>query len=296
MSDDATKLIEKYIKNIKIIHNNKKYNYLINCNKASKTARGKFILFLNNDTKVNKEWLISLVNLIEKDDKIGMVGSKLIYPNGKLQEAGGIVFRNGDCLNFGRNDKADLPEYNYVKEVDYISGASILIRKSIWDKIGGFDERFFPAYYEDTDLAFKIRNIGYKVLYQPKSIVTHYEGISNGRDLNSGIKKFQLINKNKFTQKWENKLKLQEEKNNTFIARDRSYNKSKILVIDRFVPNFDKDAGGRSTFMYLNIFKEIGLQVTFLGNDFKRREPYTSILQQIGIEVLYGKIPNFIKL
>ena len=112
-----------------------------------------------------------------------MVGSKVIYPNGKLQEAGGIVWNNGDCSNYGRGKTLDMPEYNYVKEVDYISGTSILIRKSVWEKIGGFDKRYFPAYYEDTDFAFELRRFGYKVMFQPKSVVEHYEGISNGKNL-----------------------------------------------------------------------------------------------------------------
>ena len=296
MSNDETKTIENYIKNIIIIHNDKKYNFLKNCNKASKIAKGKYILFLNNDSKVKKDWLDSLVNLIETNKKIGMVGSKFIYPNGKLQEAGGIVFNDGECSNFGRYDNSDMPEYNYVKEVDYISGASILIRKSIWEKIGGFDERFSPAYYEDTDLAFQLRKNGYKIVYQPKSIVIHFEGISNGKSLHSGIKKYQEINKIKFKEKWNNELKYQESINNIFNARDRSYNKSRILIIDRFVPNYDKDAGGRFSYIYINLFKEIGFQVTFIGHDFQKPEPYTSILQQNGIEVLYGsKVQNSIE-
>ena len=271
MSKDETKIIEQYTKNIIVLHNEKKYNFLLNCNKASKYAKGKYILFLNNDSKVNYGWLDSLVNLIESDDKIGMVGSKLIFPNGKLQEAGGIVFNDGECANYGRYDNSDKPEYNYVKEVDYISGASILIRKSIWEKIGGFDERFTPAYYEDTDLAFQLRKNGYKVIYQPQSILIHFEGISNGKKLNSGIKKFQEINKFKFIKKWKDELKCLESINNTFIGRDRSYNKSRILIVDRWVPNYDKDAGARFCFLYINLFKEIGLQVTFIGHDFSKK-------------------------
>ena len=257
----------------------------------------KYILFLNNDTKVHKEWLIYLIKLIESDEKIGMVGSKLIYPNGKLQEAGGIVWKNGECSNYGRGNKLDMPEYNYVKEVDYISGASILIRKSIWEKIGGFDKRYFPAYYEDTDFAFELRRFGYKVMFQPKSVVVHYEGISNGNSLSSGIKKYQVINKKIFVKKWKNELKHQKKIGNTFLSRDRGYNR--IFVVDEFVPKM-KSAGSKCTFMYLNLFKKIGLQVTFLPNNFEKKEPYTTILQQKGIEVLYGKwykknIKNWLK-
>ena len=290
LSTDNTKIIESYIKNIIIIHNDKKYNFLLNCNRASRFASGKYIIFLNNDTKVNKEWLISLFNLIESDEKIGMVGSKLIYPNGLLQEAGGIVFNDGSCSNFGRGCNPDLPEYNYVKEVDYISGASIIVRKSLWDNIGGFDERFSPAYYEDTDLAFELRKLGYKVVYQPKSVVIHFEGISNGKNIKLGIKQFQEVNKYKFYKKWQQELVNQENRNNTFIARDRSYNKNRILVIDKYVPNFEKSAGERCTFIYMNLMKELGLQVTLIGNDFQKNEPYSSILQQKGIEVIYGNV------
>ena len=290
MSSDKTKIIEKYIKNIIVLHNNKKNNFLFNCNKASKFAKGKYIIFLNNDTKVNKEWLISLVRLIESDEKIGMIGSKLLNFDGTLQEAGGIVWDNGGALNFGRNHDANMPEYNYVKEVDYISGASIIIRKSIWDKIGGFDERFSPAYYEDTDFAFELRKFGYKVMYQPKSIVIHFEGISNGKNLTSGIKKYQIINRKKFIEKWKNELKYQTKRCNIFVARDRGYNKRRILVLSGSFSIKYKDENFQIILAYLNILKEIGLQVTFFFNDFQKIEPYTSFLQQKGIEVLYGNI------
>jgi GT2 family glycosyltransferase len=280
------KIIEQYVKNIIVHNNNNKNNYLMSCNELVKFSRGKYILFLNNDIKVHKEWLIFLIKLIESDKKIGMVGSKLIFSNGKLKEAGGIVWNNGEYFRFGRDYNLDLPEYNYVKEVDYISGASILIRKSTWDKIGGFDKRYTLSYYGEIDFAFEIRRVGYKVMYQPKSVVEYDEGISKRNNLSLGIKKLQVINKKKFVEKWKKDLKYQKEQGNIFLSRDRGYNR--IFVIDSFVPIYNQNAGNRCTFMYLNLFKEIGLQVTFLPNDFQKIEPYTTILQQKGIEVLYG--------
>ena len=298
MSKNSAKIIEQYVKNIIIHNNNNKNNYFMTCNEVAQFSRGKYILFLNNDTKVHKEWLISLLKLIESDKKIGMVGSKLIFPNGKIQEAGGIVWNNGEYFRFGNGHFFDLPEYNYVKEVDYISGVSILIRKSIWDKIGGFDKRYIPAFYGDIDFAFELRKNGYKVMYQPKSVVEYDEKVSKRNNLSSGIKKYQIINKKKFVEKWKNDLKYQKEKGNNFLSRDRGYNR--IFVIDSIIPNYNKNAGYRCTFMYLNLFKEIGLQVTFLPNDFQKVEPYTTILQQKGIEVLYGdwyqkNIENWLK-
>ena len=287
-NDETTFLKTKYFKNNKnifVYDNYKTYNFLLNCKKAAKRARGKYILFLNNDTKVHKEWLTYLLKLIENDEKVGMVGSKLIYPDGLLQEAGGIVWSNGECLNFGKGSNSDYPEYNYVKEVDYISGIAIVIKKSLWKKIGGLNEKFTSENYAKIDLAFKIRKCGYKIIYQPKSIIEYHSRMNYRKD-DSSLN--QKIDNKIFIQQWNNDLENQLKKGNNFMARDRCINKSRIFVIDKYVPSFDKYAGDRCSFMYLNIFKEIGFHVTFLPSDSKKKEPYTTILQQNGIEVLYG--------
>lgn len=283
----ATFLIEKSFKNYSniIIHSGKNDNYLLNSNYGAKLSNGKYLVFIRNVLNVHKFWLSSLIKLIESNDNIGMVGSKIITQKGFIKEAGGIVWSNGECYDFGNGSDSNDPEYNYVKEVDYLSGDSIMIRKSIWNLIGGFDPRFNPMYYEDTDFAFEIRKLGYKVMFQPKSVVESSEKIFDQKKLLPNIKE---INKKKFIKKWEKELNHQIEQGDTFLARDRGFNKRKIFVIDRFVPIFDRDAGGRCSFMYLNIFCELGLKVTFLGDNLKNMEPYTSILQQKGIEVLYG--------
>lgn len=200
-------------------------------------------------------------------------------------EAGGIVWNNGEYCNYGKGRYANMPEYNYTKEVDFVSGVSFIVKKSVYTKIGGFDEKFIEMYYGDIDFSFTLRKFGYKIIYQPQSLVVYYDEISERKNNLANTKK---ENKKKFIEKWKNELKNQLNQGDTFLARDRSFNKSRILVIDRFVPNFDKDAGGRCCFMYLNIFKEIGLQVRFLGDNPKKMVPYTTILQQTGIEVLYG--------
>ena len=132
---------ERYVVNLRVSRNVKNLGFVRNCNEAAKLCRGQYILFLNNDTSVQTGWLMPLVELLEQDASIGMVGSKLVYGNGKLQEAGGIFWKDASAWNYGHCDKIGKPEYNYVKEVDYISGASIMIRKSLWEQIGGFDER-----------------------------------------------------------------------------------------------------------------------------------------------------------
>lgn len=289
-STDDTARMEDYVSGVRVIHNSENLRFLRNCNHAAKTARGKYILFLNNDTQVLDNWLEPLVRLIESDDKIGMVGSKLLYPDGRLQEAGGILWRDGSAWNYGNGKNPEDPEYNYVKETDYISGAAIMIRRELWEKLGGFDERFAPAYYEDTDLAFQARTAGYKVMFQPLSKVVHFEGISNGTDTGSGLKACQVENQDKFHEKWKTVLETEHEPNgiNVFKAKDRSLRKKHILVVDHYVPMYDRDAGGRCTYMYLKLFVRMGFKVTFIGDNFDRSEPYTTELNQMGIEVLYG--------
>lgn len=289
-STDLTRNIKQIVENINVVTSNKNLRFLLNCNNAAKYAEGEYILFLNNDTQVQYNWLEPLVNLIESNDKIGMVGSKLLYPDGKLQEAGGILWKDGSAWNYGNSRNPEDPEFNYVKEVDYISGAAIMIRRSLWNEIGGFDERFAPAYCEDSDLAFEVRKRGYKVMYQPLSVVVHFEGISNGTDTDSGLKAYQVVNQQKFMDKWKSVLESEHYPNaeNVFVARDRNWGKKVLLMVDHYVPQYDKDAGSRTVFQYLRMFVNKGFNVKFIGDNFYRHEPYTTVLQQLGIEVLYG--------
>lgn len=289
-SNDLTEQIGKVVKNIKIVRNERNLRFLLNCNHAAQFARGKYILFLNNDTQVQNGWLDSLVALLEKDDTIGMAGSKLVYADKRLQEAGGIIWNDGTAANYGNRQDPQEPEYNYVKEVDYISGASILIRSSLWKKIGGFDERYVPAYCEDSDLAFEVRRHGYKVVYQPLSVVIHFEGISNGTDTSCGLKKYQIDNQKKLYEKWSEELKNQQSPNtNLFHARERSSNKKTVLFIDKFAPAYDSDAGSKTVYQFLQMFVKKGFNVKFIGSLFYQREPYTTDVQQMGIEILYGE-------
>lgn len=289
VSSDKTKEILEFVHGITVVRNDKNLGFLRNCNHAASVAKGQYIFFLNNDTKVLSNWLEPLVELMEKDQTIGMTGSKLIFSNGTLQEAGGIVWSDASAWNFGRGDDPTKSEYNYVKEVDYISGAAIMIRKKLWEDIGGFDERYVPAYCEDSDLAFEVRKRGYKVVYQPLSQIVHFEGVSNGVDTNSGIKRYQVENNEKFRLKWQDELsKHYPNAVDVFRARERAFHKKIILVIDHYVPTFDKDAGSKTTFQYLKMFLKKGYCVKFIGDNFYQSEPYTTILQQMGIEVLYG--------
>lgn len=291
-SNDATRDISNWIKGIVIAKTEGNLGFLRNCNNAAKLAKGEYLFFLNNDTKVTPGWLVSLTSMMEKDGTVGMCGSKLVYPDGRLQEAGGIIWSDASGWNYGRLDDPSKYSFNYVKDVDYISGAAILIRHSLWKEIGGFDDRFAPAYCEDSDLAFEVRRHGKRVVYQPDSTVIHFEGVSNGTDVaGTGLKRYQVVNSEKFKEKWADVLKRQQKNTgdpNPFAARERSSGKKTVLVIDHYVPQRDRDAGSKTTFQYLKMFTEKGYNVKFLPDNFLKDEPYTHELQQMGIEVLYG--------
>lgn len=289
-STDLTTQIEDIVRGIRVIRNKEDLFFLKNCNNAAKSAKGRYILFLNNDTQVRYNWLYPLVDLMGKDESIGLVGSKLIFPDGRLQEAGGIVWCDGKAVGYGCGKDHRSPEFNYVKEVDHLSGASIMIRRDLWKEINGFDESFEPVYYGDIDLAFMVRKHGRKVVYQPASVVVCFGTISKGRNVQKGIKRSQSIDEGRFVDKWKCELLDQERSGDIFTARERKQKKKTILFISGNVPTYDKDAGSKTILNYMKLFLKTNYLVKLLPLDFYKMEPYTCQLQQMGIEVLYGDL------
>jgi GT2 family glycosyltransferase/glycosyltransferase involved in cell wall biosynthesis len=290
-STDDTKKAGQFVENIRIIRNEQNLGFLFNCNNAAREARGKYIILLNNDTLVEPEWLKWFMKTMEERPDVGLVGAKLIFSTGKLQEAGGMVFQDGSAMNYGREDDPALPQYNYVKDVDYCSGAAICVRKALWDQLSGFDPQYAPAYYEDTDLAMQIRALGYRTLYQPKSAVIHFEGVSHGTDITQGVKKKQDENQKVFYTKWREELYrnnyLRDE--NIFKSRDRSKYKQTVLLVDHRVPGPSEFKDKEKSMQMVNRYLENGFQVKFLPDNFLQAEPGVSELEQMGVEVLYGK-------
>ena len=288
-SDDLTVSLEERIGGVRVVRG-ENLGFLRNCARAVGVARGELLLFLNNDTAVTEGWLPPLLALFD-DASVGVAGPMLLFADGALQEAGGIVWRDGSAWNFGRADDAEAAAYNYRKDVDYVSGACLMIRRELWERIGGFDDRFAPAYYEDADLCFAARAAGYRVCYQPASRVFHFEGVSNGTDLGAGVKRHQLRNQAVFEAKWRDELQARHFANAEHLiwARDRSSTRRCVLFIDHYVPHFDRDAGSRSTFLYVQLLLAMGYRVQFMGANFFPHEPYTTTLQQLGVEVLVGE-------
>lgn len=287
-SMDETKKMLRKVQNVRVIQDTRNLGFVEACNKGAVAATGEFVLFLNNDTQVTNGWLEAMLAPFISTD-VGAVGGKLIYPDGRLQEAGNIIWQDGSGWNYGHEDDPELPQYCYRKEVDYCSAACMAIQRQLWEEIGGFDQQFAPAYYEDTDLCFSVRARGYKVIYQPEARVIHHEGATAGTDINQGFKKFQQINSGKFKQKWQSVLNdaHYEGPEQLYLARERSVQR-RALVIDHYVPTYDKDSGSLRMFRLLKIMTEIGYKVTFWPENLMDEQPYTNELQQLGIEVIYG--------
>lgn len=289
-STDETAELVKVVSGVRFLRNAENLGFLRNCNAGARSARGSTLLLLNNDTSVEPGWLAALHEALDADPKVGMVGAKLLDVRGRLQEAGGIVWKDGSGWNYGRGSDPSAAEYGYSKEADYCSGACLLLHTALWRELGGFDDRYAPAYYEDTDLAFAVRAAGRKVVYQPRAAVVHLEGISHGTDVGEGLKRYQEINRLKFAEKWRETLDREQSAGpaDLFRARDRSQRRLHVAVVDHTIPAWDVDAGSRLTWMYLRLLVEEGFRVTFLPMNFFAAQPYAGLLQDLGVEVLCG--------
>jgi GT2 family glycosyltransferase len=288
-SPDDTPAMLQQIVNIKVVRNAQAQGFVDACRRGAAVAAGEALLFLNNDTRVRPGWLQALVRTMDADPTVGILGAKLVYPDGRLQEAGAIIWQDGFGWNYGRLDDPGKPEYNFVREVDYCSGACLMVRREVWDRVGGFDRRYAPAYYEDADLAFAARSLGYKVLYQPRAEVIHFEGMSHGTDVAQGVKRYQEVNREKFSLKWRGVLDLEHRPHGTDLLLARQRGRGKLaLVVDHHVPMPDRDSGSLRMSHILHLLAGFGYAVTFLPDNLARMEPYTGDLQQQGIEALYA--------
>jgi O-antigen biosynthesis protein len=277
------------IPGIRVIANTENKGFIECCNVGAAAGKGKFLHFLNNDTLVTPNWLDELVETFSSHTNVGMVGSKLLYPDGKLQEAGGIIWKDGSAWTYGRFDNPDKPEYNYARQVDYCSGASLVIEKDLFLSFDGFDQHFAPAYCEDSDLALKVTQAGLRVMYQPASTVYHIEGATSGTDLKSGAKNYQVANSRKLAERWSSFLKDHRNNGEDPLREKDRFSPMRVLFVDDDIPKRDQDAGSLTSVNTMILLRDFGFQVTFVG--FQERPPdkkYLHELQKLGIEVLYA--------
>jgi len=289
--ETATRMAE--VSGVVYLRNEKNQGFIGSCNRGAEVARGHYIVMLNNDTQVLDGWLDALIETFRRYPDTGIAGASLVYPDGTLQEAGGLIFGDGSGWNYGKGDNPARPEYQYTREVDYCSGACIMLKTSLFRDLHGFDTHYTPAYYEDTDLAFRVREQGLKVRIQPDAVVVHHEGITSGTDLTQGVKQYQAVNREKFLERWSNQLKaypapINDPNDGAEIRRARDHRlKGRVLLIDAYTPEPDQDSGSVRLCYLMDCLIGLGYGVTFMADNRAHAGSYTTSLQQAGIEVIY---------
>lgn len=297
-SSDATAEWMPQIEGLRYHRRARNGGFIAACNDGAALARGEFLVFLNNDTVPQPGWLDALLATFEQHANVGLAGAQLLYPDGRLQEAGGVVFNNGSAWNYGRFESSYDPRFGYVRDADYCSGAAIAIPRALFESLGGFDARYAPAYYEDTDLAFAVRNAGKRVLYQPASCVVHMEGITAGTDLSSGTKAYQVRNTAIFAERWKQALASQPSPGTIPEPAVLHRNQRQVLVIDSLLPQPDRDSASLRMHNLLRLLRDEGAHVCFVAQSPDYAEAGVRALQQLGVETWYapycGSLPDFL--
>ncbi len=260
------------------------------CNAGAAAARGTYLHFLNNDAFVAAGWLRPLLETFASDERVGAVVSQLRYPNGSLADAGGVIWRDGQGSNYGRGNSPGDWRYRSARDVDYGSAASLMVRAAAFTVAGGFAPEFAPAYYEDTDLCFTLRKNGYRIVYQPRSIVHHAEGASYGSNLRVEARAIQERSRARFAAKWHDALRDHFDPDPDRIERAarRLMGTRTVVVVDEHVPFTDRDAGSRRTFFLIELLRKRGWHVIFGSIDRNDYEPYAGALRDAGTEVICG--------
>lgn len=287
-STDETATLETLVSGINVIHHTSPQRFIRACNAGAAEARGSYIALLNNDVEVTVGWLDELLAAFDRFDNVGMVGSKLLYPDGNLQDAGGIIWGSGNPWNYGNRQNPNEPRFSYARQADYLSGAALLMPLEVWKEVGGLSAELEPMYFEDTDLAFKVRDAGYATWFVPSSIVYHFEGATSGTDVTTGFKKYQEINRPKFKRRWASAFtSFGAEGVNPDLEKDRGI-VGRVCFIDYAPPRPDKDAGSYAAVQEMRLVQSLGYKVTFVSTNMAHLGKYTEDLQKQGVEVIYA--------
>jgi GT2 family glycosyltransferase len=287
-SSDETAELESYVGGITVIRNEVAQRFIRACNAGAEKARGKYILLLNNDVEVTAHWLDELIAAFDRFDDVGLAGSRLLYPDGTLQDAGGVIWGSGNPWNYGKGQNPDDPRFSYARQADYLSGAAMMVPTRLWREVGGLSTYLEPMYFEDTDFAFKIREAGYTTWYIPSSVVYHYEGMTSGTDTSGGFKKFQEVNRPKFKRRW---AKAYAGHGREGMAPDLEKDRGvigNVLFIDCTTPRPDRDAGSYAAVQEMRLVQSLGYKVSFLPTNMAHFGHYTEDLQKAGVEMIFA--------
>jgi len=298
-SPDDTATVLASVDGLRLLRNSENLGFIGSCNAGAAQARGEYLVLLNNDTQVTAGWMDALLGCFAERPDCGIAGSRLIYPDGRLQEAGALVFGDGSAWNYGRFEPRDATAFRYRRRTDYVSGAALMIRREVFERIGGLDPRYAPAYYEDADLGFAVRRLGLEVWYEPASTVVHCEGISAGTDLDAGMKRHQRPNQARFVDKWKAELANQPPPGTPLEHAVHWRRRGRVLVVDTTVPDPSRDSGSLRMCEILRLLDEQGWAVAFHPDDGRADDAGIDRLGALGCEVLVnreiGNLPAWLR-
>lgn len=260
-------------------------------NFAARYARGKYLILLNDDTVTQHGWLQALVDMAESDEQIGVVGSRILFPDAHLQEAGAILWSDGSCYPVGRGDAQGSLSYSYVRPVDYASANGMLVRRDTFEQAGGFDERFFPGYYEDVDLCLTIRHeLGRRIVYEPRSVILHREAATANRDPHFRSFLFRR-HQTALCMKWAHVLpSYPAPRPESKVAMERAVlrargNPKRVLLVDDRVPRIGMGSGAGRTADLLRDASAAGFAVAMAPTD-RGHAPVENALGALGIDLV----------
>ncbi|MGE0592602.1 MAG: glycosyltransferase [Vicinamibacterales bacterium] len=281
---DDTPAMLAAVAGARVVRNAGARGFVHACNLGARHARGRVLVFLNNDTVCRPGWLQALRETLDADPRAGVVGARLLFADGSLQEAGGVVWRDGSAGNIGRHADPATPGFNYLREVDYCSAACLAIRRELFRDLGGFDTAFAPAYYEDVDLCFRVRAAGYRVLVQPAASVVHFEGSSVGRPGLAGLKRYQLLHQRRFRERWREML-ASHPVNGSPASTRANRARPRVLVIGASPDGERPSEAARLVDGLADLVRQGGRAVVAAA-DLAATVPHADALQRRGIEVL----------
>ncbi|CAI3946067.1 glycosyltransferase [Commensalibacter communis] len=259
------------------------------CNYLIEQVKAPITVFLNNDIYLYPGAIdILCKHLVSKTD-IAAVGGKIIHPDGHLQEAGSIIWRDGTTIGYLRGDDPLIPEANFVRNVDYCSTAMMAIKTSILLQLEGFSSIYYPAYFEDTDLCVRIIKAGYRVVYHPDAVVEHMEYASSDPIVSSGLTR---RNHQKFVKAHADFLRFQHPRHsdNVVIARERTEKNKRILFIEDRVPLRNLGSGYVRSNDIVRQMAKLGYSVTVypINDQYPHLFQIYSDLPET-VEVLYNR-------
>jgi GT2 family glycosyltransferase len=282
-STDETLDLLSRLQNVTVLRNDSNRGFGPACNQGAARARGEHLLFLNNDAELAPGCLSALLRTAQAEPRCGAVGGRLVWPDGRLQEAGSILWDDGTAEACGRGGDPNAPEVSYLREVDFCSGALLLVRRELFEKLGRFDERFAPIYYEDVDLCVGLRGLGFRVLYQPAAVARHQEYGT------TSAKATELMQRNhaRFVEKRQGDLVRQPSRSAGVLRARERVERPRLLVIDDRVPTSDAGSGYPRSHALLHLLRRHEYPVTFFpGYDPTPHQPWLRELQQKGVEMV----------